>query len=105
MKADEVREIARIYLTQVRVALAKAGRTITVTDGALELIVTMGYSMAFGARFLKRLIDEQIKLPISERWREGSHFEVEAVGVALVVQAAPARVLSAADALACGDVA
>ena len=35
--------------------------------------------MAFGARFLKRLIDERIKLPISARWREGSHFHVKVV--------------------------
>ena len=40
--------------------------------------MTKGYSLAFGARFLKRVIDEQIKLPISARWKEGSHFEVRA---------------------------
>ena len=41
--------------------------------------MTQGYSLAFGARFLKRVIDERIKLPISERWKEGSHFEVSVV--------------------------
>ena len=34
--------------------------------------------MAFGARFLKRFIDEQIKLPISAQWKDGSHFDVKA---------------------------
>ena len=38
-----------------------------------------GYSLAFGARFLKRFIDERIKLPISARWKDGSHFEREGV--------------------------
>ena len=33
-----------------------------------------GYSLAYGARFLKRTIDERIKLPISQRWNEGAHF-------------------------------
>ena len=28
--------------------------------------------MAFGARFLKRDIDEQIKLPISSQWKAGT---------------------------------
>ena len=51
---DEVREIAKHYLTQVTLALAKAGKTIQVNDDALELIVTKGYNIAFGARFLKR---------------------------------------------------
>src|SRR5213075_1767728 len=75
---DEVREIARHYLQQVTLTLAKSGKTIAVADDALELVVSRGYSMAFGARFLKRFIDEQIKLPISARWKDGSHFDVRA---------------------------
>src|SRR5262249_11795255 len=75
---DEVREIARKYLEKVVLALARAGKTIQVSDGALEVVVTKGYNLAFGARFLKRFIDEHIKLPISARWKEGTHFEVSA---------------------------
>ena len=45
----------------------------------------------FGARFLKRFIDEHIKLPISARWKEGSHFEVTALDGALVAEPAPAK--------------
>jgi len=99
---DEVREIAKHYLTQVTLALAKAGKTIQVNDDALELIVTKGYNIAFGARFLKRQIDEQVKLPISERWRDGSHFVVKAVKGEIVVEAS---LVSAADVIAFGDVA
>ena len=39
---DEVREIARHYLQQVTLTLAKAGKTITVDDEALELVVVEG---------------------------------------------------------------
>jgi ATP-dependent Clp protease ATP-binding subunit ClpC len=102
---NEVRHIAQHYLKQVKLTLAKAGKTLHIDDEALELIVSKGYSLAFGARFLKRFIDEQIKLPISERWKEGSHFEVRASGGEIGVEAAPARILSADDALAFGDVA
>ena len=28
--------------------------------------------MAFGARFLKRIIDDRIKLPLSQRWKEAN---------------------------------
>ena len=105
LTVDEVREIALHYLTQVKLALGRAGKTLKVTDSGLELIVKHGYSMAFGARFLKRLIDERIKLPISERWREGSHFEVDDKDGELVVEATPARIVSTADALSYGDVA
>jgi ATP-dependent Clp protease ATP-binding subunit ClpA len=102
---DEVREIARHYLEQVTGALAKAGKTITVSDEALEVVVTKGYNMAFGARFLKRYIDEHIKLPISARWKEGSHFEVRAQDGDIVVDPAPAKVMTANEAIAFGDVA
>jgi ATP-dependent Clp protease ATP-binding subunit ClpA len=102
---DEVREIARHYLQQVALTLAKSGKTIEIEDAALELVVSRGYSMAFGARFLKRFIDEQIKLPISARWREGTHFTVSAKGSDITVEAAVAKMPSPNATLAYGDVA
>src|SRR5204862_731368 len=88
---DEVREIARKYLEKVVLTLGRAGKTIHVEGEALEVIVTKGYSLAFGARFLKRFIDEQIKLPISARWKEGTHFEVAAKDDAIVVTPSPTK--------------
>jgi ATP-dependent Clp protease ATP-binding subunit ClpA len=88
---DDVRHIARGYLGQLEDALAKAGKTFEIDEEALEQISSEGYSMAFGARFLKRVIDERIKLPIAVQWKEGSHFQVRVTGQAIVVEAAPAR--------------
>jgi ATP-dependent Clp protease ATP-binding subunit ClpA len=102
---DEVREIARHYLHQVALALAKAGKTIGVDDEALEVLVAKGYNIAFGARFLKRFIDEHIKLPISAHWKDGSHFDVKVKDGELVVESGIATAESAARALAFGDVA
>ena len=101
---DEVRTITEHYLSQIQRTLAKTGKTLDVDAAALELIVNQGYSLAFGARFLKRVIDERIKLPISERWKEGSHFTVRARDGALVVQSSP-KLMAADEALAYGDVA
>ncbi len=102
---DEVREIAKQYLLQVRVALAGAGKTIQIEEDALDQIVADGYSLAYGARFLKRIIDERVKLPISERWREGSHFHVRLRDGQVTAEPAPARIVSARDAMLYGDVA
>jgi ATP-dependent Clp protease ATP-binding subunit ClpA len=103
---DEVREIAKHYLQQVTLAMAKAGKTIAVEDAALELVVVKGYSMAFGARFLKRFIDEHNKLPISARWKDGMHFDVIVKDGNLVVEpAVVARNATPNEALAYGDVA
>jgi len=51
------------------------------------LIAAEGYSVAFGARFLKRWIDERIKLPITMNWNHGSHFRVRVARQAIVVEA------------------
>jgi ATP-dependent Clp protease ATP-binding subunit ClpA len=102
---DEVREIAKHYLQQVTATLGKAGKTLTVDDDALELVVVRGYSMAFGARFLKRFIDEHIKLPISAQWKNGSHFDVKVSDGQLAVEAGIAKVQTVDEALAYGDVA
>ena len=90
---DEVRHIAKAYLKQVTLTLAKAGKTITITDEAIELVVTKGFSMAFGARFLKRFIDEHVKLPISAHWKEGSHFAVAVRNGELVAEPASATLV------------
>ena len=49
-----------------------------VDDDALELVVTKGYNMAFGARFLKRLHRRADQAADQRAWKEGSHFDVSA---------------------------
>ena len=100
-----MRQIARNYLSQVTLTLAKSGKTFGIEDDALELVVKDGYNVAFGARFLKRFIDEHIKLPISARWNDGLHFAVKLVDGHIVVEPSVAKAISPSDALAYGDVA
>src|SRR4051794_2857224 len=45
LSQDEVREIARNYLQKVTLTLARAGKTIDISEDAIELVVTLGYSM------------------------------------------------------------
>ena len=74
---DEVRTITGHQLERIRRSLAKTGRTLHITPEAVEQIVQDGYSLPYGARFLKRCIEERIKLPISQRWTEGETFTAE----------------------------
>ncbi len=74
---DEVREIALQQVARIDLSLAKSGRRLSVSPAALEQLVQEGYSLAYGARFLKRVIDKRIKLPISQRWTEGEDFGVD----------------------------
>jgi ATP-dependent Clp protease ATP-binding subunit ClpA len=95
LSRDDVREIAGHYLATIDRALTTAGKTFDVDDQALELLVAQGYSPAYGARFLKRVIDERVKLPISARWRESAHFHVRARDGEVVVETATAELFAA----------
>jgi ATP-dependent Clp protease ATP-binding subunit ClpA len=84
---DEVREIAKHYVSELHKTMKRWDRVLTVTPDALELLVQQGYSLAFGARFLKRVIDDTIKLPISQKWKEGREFAVVGRDGQIVVEA------------------
>ena len=82
---DEVRQIAVQQLAKIEASLAKSHRTLTVTPDALELLVSDGYSLCYGARFLKRTIEDRIKLPISQQWTEGDAFTADVVNGQIAV--------------------
>jgi ATP-dependent Clp protease ATP-binding subunit ClpC len=92
---DEVREIAVLRLAEITQTLARRNRTLHVDPEAVDLIVHRGHSLAYGARFLKRVIDEAVKLPISERWMDGAKFHVRADGDRVVVDTIGAALLKA----------
>lgn len=76
---DEVRRIAGIYLDSIRKTMAAHGKTLVVSDAALSAIARAGFSVKYGARFLKRGIDEKVKVPVTLKWKESDHFLVEEV--------------------------
>jgi len=75
---DEVRDIARLYLARLKRNMERQGKVIEITDAALDLLTEKGYSPAYGARFLKRHIDQKVKLPITNLWKTGVRFMVDA---------------------------
>jgi ATP-dependent Clp protease ATP-binding subunit ClpA len=94
---DEVRQIAVKYLDEVSASLRRWNKMLLVEPEALDKLVADGHSLAYGARFLKRVIDDQIKMPISQQWKESSTFRaavrdnlivVESVGPQLVTSIA-----------------
>jgi ATP-dependent Clp protease ATP-binding subunit ClpA len=91
LTAGAVRRIAADYLSALEDTMAKAGKTLEIGDDALELIAAQGYNVAFGARFLKRVIDELIRLPITMNWNDGSHFNVRVARQAIVVDTVSVR--------------
>ncbi|MBV9925409.1 MAG: ATP-dependent Clp protease ATP-binding subunit [Acidobacteria bacterium] len=84
---DEVREIAKIYTDKLCRQMEHQGKGCRVTSAALDLLTEKGYSPAYGARFLKRHIDEKVKLPITAMWKEASSFVADVENGEVVVKA------------------
>jgi ATP-dependent Clp protease ATP-binding subunit ClpC len=76
---DEVKQIAQLYLDKTRRQMKRQGKSFETTEGAIDLVTEKGFSTQYGARFLKRYIDEHVKLPITTMWKQGSKFIVEVV--------------------------
>lgn len=88
---DEVRQIATIYLDKLLRQMERQGKSIEVSEAALNLLTENGFNTAYGARFLKRHIDEKVKLPITALWKTASNFSVEVDNGEIVVKPVPAN--------------
>jgi ATP-dependent Clp protease ATP-binding subunit ClpC len=74
---DEVRQIAELYLSKLRRQMERQGKEVEVSPAAIDLLTEKGFSPAYGARFLKRHIDEKVKLPITTMWKGATRFVVD----------------------------
>jgi ATP-dependent Clp protease ATP-binding subunit ClpA len=88
---EEVRSIAGLYLDAIRRMMEAHGKTLEVSGAALSALAQTGFSVKYGARFLKRTIDEKVKMPVTLKWKESDRFLVEEVGgePVVITQAVP----------------
>lgn len=77
LREEHVREITRRYLQQIERHIEGLGKTLLVDDAAVDVLAQAGFSPKYGARFLKRRIDEEVRLPITMQWDEGDRFHVQ----------------------------
>jgi ATP-dependent Clp protease ATP-binding subunit ClpC len=64
---EEIRSIVDLQLARVLEQVAAQQMELTVTDAAKDAIITKGFDQAFGARPLRREIQNQIEDPLAER--------------------------------------
>src|SRR5262249_1073646 len=74
---DEVKQIAQLYLSAILRQMERQGKRLLITTTALDKLVEKGFSPTYGARFLKRTIDETVKLPITNLWKAFTQFTVD----------------------------
>jgi len=73
---DEVKQIAELYIGIIKRQMKRQNKELVVSDAAVVYLVEKGFSPQYGARFLKRTIDEIVKLPVTTRWKEAERFDV-----------------------------
>ena len=83
LESEHICQIAEIQLGNVRQLLAKRDISIEMTDAAADLLIHEGYDSAYGARPLKRVIQQRIIDPLAMRViqnevRDGDHLLIEA---------------------------
>src|SRR5690606_21928652 len=66
-----IRAIAKIQLAQLERRLAERDLVLTVSDAAMDEIAKVGFDPVYGARPLKRAIQQQLENPIAKRVLEG----------------------------------
>ena len=85
LSKNDVKKITNMYINKIKESLKEYGKFLKMTDEALDCLVEAGFSLKYGARFLKRTIDEKVKIPLTLHWKKGSQFIVDAENGDIVV--------------------
>ncbi|OZB61359.1 MAG: ATP-dependent chaperone ClpB [Lysobacterales bacterium 14-68-21] len=67
----QIRQIARIQLRSLEKRLAERQLALTISEKALDLLGNVGFDPVYGARPLKRAIQQQVENPLSRQILEG----------------------------------
>ena len=70
---EHIRDIARIQLKSVEQRLAKIDIHLDVSDAALNAVAHVGFDPVYGARPLKRAIQQQIENPLAREILAGHY--------------------------------
>ncbi len=63
---DELMQIAELMLKDIRAEITSLGAQLTITDSAKDAIISDGYIYKYGARPMRRTIQNYIENPIAE---------------------------------------
>lgn len=94
---EEIKRIVEIELREVRERLGERHMTLEVSEAAKNFLADKGYNRDFGARPLKRLIQNKVEDPLSEGLLEGRFRPGEAILADLEGEEIVFRVLEKQD--------
>jgi len=98
LTVEEITKIVDLMLKRVRDQLSAQGMALEITQPAKEHIIRIGYDQAYGARPLRRTIQNLIEDPLAEhlllgRYNQGDEIlvDLEPDGKGLVITATEAK--------------
>ena len=68
---DQLAQIAKIFISKLNKKLNSQGVSLKVTESALKYLIDKGYNKEYGARPLRRLIEQEVEDRIAEELLEG----------------------------------
>jgi ATP-dependent Clp protease ATP-binding subunit ClpB len=71
LEKSQIRKIARIQTEYLAKRLAERQLTLTLSDKAIDLLGNVGFDPVYGARPLKRAIQQQLENPLAREILEG----------------------------------
>lgn len=63
---EQIKQIARIQIHRLQVRLAERDLTLTLSDEAMDYLASAGYDPVYGARPLKRAIQQYLENPLAQ---------------------------------------
>jgi len=93
LEKNQIRAIAKIQLAYLEKRLAERDLKLAIGDDALALLGNVGFDPVYGARPLKRAIQQQLENPLAKeilegRFTPGTTIQVDAEGGHLTFKAA-----------------
>ncbi len=77
----QIRDIAKIQLRGLEKRLAERGIRIALSDKAFDLLGNIGFDPVYGARPLKRAIQQQVENPLAQKILSGEYANGDAINV------------------------
>jgi ATP-dependent Clp protease ATP-binding subunit ClpB len=83
LQKEQLVKIVDVQLEHLRKRLAARHLTLKISDGAKKLLAEEGYDPVYGARPLKRVIQQRLENPLAQRILSGEYVEGDVVSVAV----------------------
>jgi len=79
----QIKVIAQLQINRLRARLAERDYTLVVTDEALDYLAATGYDPVYGARPLKRSIQQHVENPLAQEILTGKFVPGDTIHIAL----------------------